>query len=164
MDNNNNGDRVVARRIEIMAKIIKGRINYLAAVALTILNSILYLFSTGIELPFYLSIPYYLLILGKSPSKDDGKPTIVITFLIGWGVLLVLSAVLFFLTKKSGKWFKVITGYLIVDSLFVILLGVYAYLSGGGFSPIFTLVLNLAYHIWVIVYSISASRAEYALT
>jgi hypothetical protein len=164
IDENKPGDRVVARRVELMVKLIKGRVNYLAMLVLTALNAILYLAGTGFELPFYLALPYYLLILGRGAVGDPSKTAVLILCFAGAVLLFGLSVALFFLLKKGGAWYGVAKGYIIADSIFVVLLGVFIYVTQKNFNAIFVLLLNLAYHIFVFCYLVSASRADYALT
>lgn len=156
-------ERIIKRRTELQVKIVRAKLNYLSIGVLTLVNIILNLFGAGIELPFYLSIPYWAYLMGRDLARypeQFGPMIMMFTFMV---VFLTVYVILFLRARKQNR-IGGLLALVIADLLGNIgLIAVLAIQKQGG-AAIFTQVLNVAFHIFVIVFLESGRRAAYGLT
>ena len=156
-------ERVSDRRELLAGRIRASKMIILSATVLTFLNCILALIGVSIRSPLYLDIPYFLAEVGKKlMTADRGK------IFAGLLVILIASAFLaglaFCCLKRAGSVLRfVITDVLIVADL-AYGIALFAADGGGGGSKIFGSLLDLAFHIALIIFSESGRRSSYALT
>ncbi len=134
----------------------------LAASILSALNCLLIAVSSKITLPFYLTIPCFSLTFGISSAKADGKTAAAVILIIVAAASLAAAVFLFFMMKEGEGWFVTADLLVGVDILF----GIAIVFAAGGktLADLFSPMLNLVYHAFLIYYIESGRRASHALT
>lgn len=156
-------ERITKRRLELRVKIARAGLNYLAIGFLTLANVALNLLGIDIELPFYLSIPYFSYLTGRDAA---GNPELFGAAILWFGLAVLFSAVYIWLILRSKKENRIggLLALMLADTVGnvgLILLAV-AFTAPG--ASIFTLVLNLAFHLFVLYFIENGRRAAYGLT
>ena len=158
-------ERITKRRAELTIKIVRAKLNYLSIGYLTLVNILLNLFSAGIELPFYLSIPYAAYLLGRDFTRYPRLFGAMIALFAVMAAFLAVYILLFWRTRRQNRVGGLLA-LIIVDTVGnLALIAVLAVLGIQKNGPaIFTQLLNLAFHIFVIVFLEAGRRAAYGLT
>lgn len=155
-------ERISDRREILSGRIKASKMIILSATVLSFLNCILTLVGVSVRSPLYLDIPYFLAEVGKKMLTDDRKSIFA-------GVLIILTAsaflagLAFCCLKRGGSVLR----FVIIDVLIVadLAYGIALFAAGGADGrKIFGSLLDLAFHIALIIFSESGRRSSYALT
>ena len=156
-------ERISDRRELLAGRIKASKMILLSASVLSLLNCILTLIGSSVRSPLYLDIPYFLAEVGKkmltaAPKRVYAAVPILIA------AILLLAGLAFCCLKRGGSVLRfVITDALIVADL---AFGIALFAAGGDSDgkKIFGSLLDLAFHIAMIIFSESGRRSSYALT
>ncbi len=156
-------ERITKRRLELRVKIARARLNYLAIGVLTLVNILLDLVGAGIEMPFYLTIPYMSYLLGKSYI---GEPKLFGAMMVLFAVAVGFCAAYIWMFRRSAKKEQISPLLILIladTAANIALIAVFLYSSVES-SMLFTQFLNLAFHIFVLIFIEGGRRAAYGLT
>lgn len=158
-----------AQRQELENKYKSARMNLLIIIAFTAVNMISLATNLNTYFLFSANIPYFLTFIGaffcgmfpKEYYIEGGLEGMFFfnkSFFVIMLVISILILGLYFLCwllSKNGKalWLKVALGLFIADTALMLILG-----SSGSF------IIDLAFHIWVIVILISGIKANKELS
>lgn len=152
-------DRLTKRRQELTLRIYRARLNFMSAGILTLINMILCIVGTDWELPFYLCIPYTATLMVKSFVGHPEYFGQMISWILFGGSFLAAAV---WMLLKSGKSDGMIRGLSILtwlDTAANVGLIVLSLFQSDFAAMRFTLILNLLFHIFVLVYVSRGSRA-----
>ncbi len=156
-------ERIIKRRAELRVKIARAKLNYLSIGFLTLVNILLNLFGAGIEIPFYLSIPYSTYLLGRDFTRyPDFFGAMIMLFAV-MVTFLAVYILLFLRTRKADRVGALLV-LILIDTVGNAALIALLLIQKQDGSAIFTQLLNLAFHFFVIGFLESGRRAAYGLT
>lgn len=156
-------ERIKKRRLELLVKIFRARLNYLSAGILTLVNIALMLFGTDLELPFYLCIPYFAFLTGRSCV---GNPERFGAMILWFALALLFVGIYIWLFRRSKAENRIggLLALILADTAANVGLILFMLVVSAQGASIFTMALNLAFHVFVIVFVEGGRRAAYGLT
>lgn len=157
-------DRLTKRRQELTLRIYRARLNFISAGILTLINMILCIVGTDWELPFYFCIPYTATLMVKSFAGHPEYFGQMISWILFGGSFLVAAVWMLLKSGKSGGMIRGLSILTWLDTAANMGLIVLSLFQSAFAAMRFTLILNLLFHIFVLVYVSRGSRAAKGLT
>ncbi len=152
----------MAQRQALISKYNAARLNLVAVVIFSAINIITLIANTGVYMLFSANMPYVLTFFGlfvcgmlpeaayKDPSQMVFFDKSFFVFLLVISILILLVYLACWWLSKDGKvrWLKIALGLFMLDSISLLVLG-----SAG------MLILDIAFHAWIIYILISGIKA-----
>lgn len=156
-------ERIIKRRLELRVKVFRARLNYLAIGLLTLVNVVLMLIGADMEMPFYMSIPYFSFLTGRDCI---GNPELFGGMILWFTLAVLFVGVYIWLFIRSRKNNRIggLLALVLLDTAGNVGIILLAVVMSAVSASIFTQFLNLAFHIFVIVFIEGGRRAAYGLT
>lgn len=156
-------ERIKKRRLELLSKVVRARLYYLFFGVLTLSNIALALIGVEFELPVYLCIPYFSFLTGFDCL---GNGELFGTMMLWFGVMALFAVIYVWLFIRSRKDNRIggLLALLLVDTAGNLGLILIALVFSAPGASIFTLTLNLAFHLFVVAFTEGGRRAAYGLT
>lgn len=150
-------EKITNRRNQLKADLLIGRVNLLAALAMTFLNFFLRLFTQSIALPFSIYACDFLFTIGI--GSDDAKISInPLLILAGTAILSILLLCCYF-APKDPIYLKVANALIWLDFVFNGIMAAYMLITSGSLI----LAINFAYHIYLAIMVGKAKKAVIGL-
>lgn len=138
------------------------RFNLLLLIAFTFVNIIMLLTGTDLYFLFSATVPYYLVVFGLFltghlpdiiPEEEPLSDSFLIVMILLAAVILLLYLLFYFLSKKHPVLLIVALVFFAVDCLYLMYT-----IIGSDFSA--QNIIDILFHIWVMVYLISGVIAS----
>ena len=139
------------KRMLLERKFEIARRNLLSVVIFSAINVLLVLANTNLSFLFSATFPLFVAGFGQAWTQESGEPVFLLVAAAISIVVIGLYLLFYLLTKKRKG---AIIGALVLfslDTLFLVLL----VLPGFDFS----VLINVAFHIWIMYYLITGTRA-----
>ena len=145
---------MLSPRAEAERKYGLARGNLLLALVFTVVNVVLTLVNADIYFLFSAFMPLVMVDLGVALVPDLGTPVLVVMAVIG--VALIVPCLLCWIfSKKKNGWMIAALVYFVFDTAFLLLFA----LAFG----VFTSIVDILFHAWIIYYMIVGVKAGIAL-
>ncbi|MGM9636453.1 MAG: hypothetical protein ACI3YK_00540 [Eubacteriales bacterium] len=156
-------DRLTKRRQELTLRVYRARLNFMSIGILTLVNMILCLVGTKWELPFYLCIPYAATLMVKSFVGHPEYFGQMISWILFGGAYLVAAVWMLVKSMKTNGALRGLSVLTWLDTAANVGLIVLSLFQSDFAVMRFSLILNLLFHIFVLVYVSRGSRAAKGL-
>jgi len=144
----------VNRNALLQRKVKTGLGSYLTFVVFTYVNLVLVMLNADLSFPFSATVPQIPLIFGQILYEAQGMSIFYVTGII---IALILASgylLLFFLSRKRVVPIWITIGFIIIDTIVMFLVSL---------DDIGSILVDLAFHIWVIVSMINLLRSRIEL-
>lgn len=150
--------RLENRRRELTVKVYRAKLNFFSICALTLINIVL-CFVGSWELPFYYSIPCLSAIMVSGSAGDPTQFGQTVTWSIVGLVFVAICVVTGVKAVKSAKPIRTMLTLTWIDLAATIVMCVLSFLVPDFVNMRFSLILNAAFHIFVLVFMTGGNRA-----
>lgn len=133
------------------------RSSILTAIILTVVNVLLTVFDAGYYLLFSIAVPYYGVAFGMGMDYALGSGNHTLTAVIIGLVITAVYFLLWLMSKKRRGVMLVVLVLFILDTVALVLIGV-------TMTGITAILLDLVFHVLILVYLIQAARFGGKLT
>jgi len=138
-------------RAEIEKKFEISRRNLLSVSILSLLNMLLSLLNANISFLFSATAPLFLFEVGRMFSEEMGMPALLMVSAVIALVMIAAYGVCYFLAKKYRAFMLVALIFFSIDTVFLL------WTLTLGFD--FSIMLDIAFHAWVLYYLAVGTKA-----
>jgi hypothetical protein len=134
----------------------KSRNNLLSVIIFTVINLILTYFDAGVNFLFSATLPQFVLEIGKAMNTEMESNVLIIVGLIIAFIIIIPYFIFWILAKRVRVLILVALIFFSIDSLLLLYL-----IFNMEFN--FSVLLEIAFHVWILYYLINGVKAWYKL-
>jgi hypothetical protein len=134
----------------------KSRNNLLSVIIFTVINLILTYFDAGVNFLFSATLPQFVLEIAKAMNSEMENNVLIIVGLIIAFIIIIPYFIFWILAKRVRVLILVALIFFSIDSLLLLYL-----IFNMEFN--FSVLLEIAFHVWILYYLIIGVKAWYKL-
>jgi hypothetical protein len=134
----------------------KSRNNLLSVIIFTVINLILTYFDAGVNFLFSATFPQFVLEIGKAMNSEMESNVLITVGLIIAFIIIIPYFIFWILSRRVRVLILVALIFFSIDSLLLLYL-----IFNMEFN--FSVLLEIAFHVWILYYLISGVKAWYKL-
>jgi hypothetical protein len=134
----------------------KSRNNLLSVIIFTVINLILTYFDAGVNFLFSATLPQFVFEIGKAINSEMESNVLIIVGLIIAFIIIVPYFIFWILARRVRVLILVALIFFSIDSLLLLYL-----IFNMEFN--FSVLLEIAFHVWILYYLINGVKAWYKL-
>ena len=136
-------------RSYLESKMKSARYSLLLVIIFTVVNLVLLLTESDRYFLFSAAVPYYLTAFGMGMDMDAGGSVFTATALVISGICLAAYLLCWIFSKRRVGWFCVALVLFLIDTVLFVLLAL-------GLELLRDSIMDLVFHVWVVVELIQA--------
>jgi hypothetical protein len=134
----------------------KSRNNLLSVIIFTVINLILTYFDASVNFLFSATLPQFILEIGKAMNSEMESNVLIIVGLIIAFIIIIPYFIFWILARRVRVLILVALIFFSIDSLLLLYL-----IFNTEFN--FSVLLEIAFHVWILYYLINGVKAWYKL-